>query len=204
MLVAWLALALSDRAGAAAHAGPVFSLSLIHHHLLICSALFTSIVSFHHCPASQRLSHRCLPRTLMHLRSVLPPHITTFDPNSFSLLSQTRLCSLGLSGAIFQDAPSLCLFLNIFLLPLRQETPAMLSLGSALAAVLWQKTLERACLEEDSEGKRALMGGDESLCHVCGWQLAQPSSSHTEETSVRDGQKKGRKCSPDWDGIAKS
>lgn len=73
MLVARLALALSDRAGAAAHAGPVFSLSLIHHHLLICSALFTSIVSFHHCPASQRLSHRCLPRTLMHLRSVLTP-----------------------------------------------------------------------------------------------------------------------------------
>lgn len=114
MLVAWLALALSDRAGAAAHAGPVFSLSLIHHHLLICSALFTSIVSFHHCPASQRLSHRCLPRTLMHLRSVLPPHITTFDPNSFSLLSQTRLCSLGLSGAIFQDAPSMCLFFFFF------------------------------------------------------------------------------------------
>lgn len=112
MLVVRLALALSDRAGAAAHAGPVFSLSLIHHHLLICSALFTSIVSFHHCPASQRLSQ--MPPA--HLDAPpqrpppLPPHITTFDPNSFSLLSQTRLCSLGLSGAIFQDAPSLCRF----------------------------------------------------------------------------------------------
>lgn len=128
-----------------------------------------------------------------HIRSQFFFFAVTDSPLlSRSLRSHLSRCSVPVS------------FFFFFLLPLRQETLAMLSLGSALAAVLWQKTLERACLEEDSEGKRALMGGDESLCHVCGWQLAQPSSSHTEETSVRDGQKKGRKCSPDWDGIAKS
>lgn len=42
-------------------------------------------------------------------------------------------------------------------------------------------------------GKEGIDGGVMNPCAMSvAWQLAQPSSSHTEETSVRDGRKKAQ------------
>lgn len=124
-----------------------FSVSIIYHHLFICLCLFTSIVSFHHRHASQPLSQTpsC---TLMHLCNVLlsvTPHIRSQYVHIYLCCQRLPSLSLCLSGAIYQDGPSLCLSVCLFLpaCQVSQETPVLLIDAALSWTELWQRSSDR-------------------------------------------------------------